>query len=174
VFVPGGGSAHPGAQDLPLRFLDAARELAASGRTVLFVAGPAFALDVPHDSGLQLVHAPSGERLMTLLAAARLVVVNGGDTLLQALVLGKPCLAVPIAADQVARVNWLQRRGAVATSAPAALARNVAQLLADGSALAQLTNSAMALGWHDQLQTTVDAMAALLDLPADPAVAAGI
>jgi len=43
-------------------------------------------------------------QLIQLLRRARIVVSNGGDTLLQALACGSACVAVPIAHDQAARI----------------------------------------------------------------------
>jgi UDP:flavonoid glycosyltransferase YjiC (YdhE family) len=49
--------------------------------------------------------------LIELIRTARLVVCNGGDTLLQALACDLPCVAVPIAHDQAARIDCCVRAG---------------------------------------------------------------
>ena len=164
IFIPGGGSAHPGAADVPQRFVEAACAVAASGQSVQFVAGPSFSRPIPAVAGLQVLRAPSGGALMVMLARARLLVVNGGDTLVQALVLGKPCVAVPIAADQFARVRWCAGRAVIRTPEATGLANTVAQLLADPDGCLQLSANARALGWCDGLATATAAMARLLGL----------
>src|SRR5262249_35909125 len=66
---------------------------------------------------------------------ARIVVSNGGDTLLQAIASAKPCIAVPIAGDQSHRIARCQRSG-LAIGTPlesAAIAREAASLFGDES-----------------------------------------
>jgi hypothetical protein len=50
-------------------------------------------------------------RAVALLGQTRLVLVNGGDTLVQALALHLPCVAVPIALDQAERIRRAPRSG---------------------------------------------------------------
>ena len=162
IFVPGGGSAHKGAKELPGHFLDAACQLARNGVAVQFVAGPAFALDIPPLEAMQVLRAPAGAELMAALARAHLVVVNGGDTLLQALIMGKACVALAIAADQKSRVQWCAKRNVIATAPPARLTDTITALLANPARLAQLRANATATGWHDGLPTAIRAMGQLL------------
>jgi UDP:flavonoid glycosyltransferase YjiC (YdhE family) len=49
--------------------------------------------------------------LAELIRGARLVVSNGGDTLLQTIACGRPCVAVPIAGDQAFRIEKCERAG---------------------------------------------------------------
>ena len=51
------------------------------------------------------------DELAELMRAARLVVANGGSTLLQAIACGSACIAVPIAKDQARAHPALRRRG---------------------------------------------------------------
>jgi UDP:flavonoid glycosyltransferase YjiC (YdhE family) len=49
--------------------------------------------------------------LVELIRSARLVICNGGDTLLQVLACAVPCVAVPIAHDQAHRIDCCVRAG---------------------------------------------------------------
>jgi UDP:flavonoid glycosyltransferase YjiC (YdhE family) len=49
--------------------------------------------------------------LAELIRGARLVISNGGDTLLQTIACGRPCIAVPIAGDQAYRIAKCERAG---------------------------------------------------------------
>jgi UDP:flavonoid glycosyltransferase YjiC (YdhE family) len=50
-------------------------------------------------------------QLAELIRGARLVISNGGDTLLQAIACARPCIAVPIAGDQAHRIEQCERAG---------------------------------------------------------------
>ncbi len=105
LLVPGGGTGHPGAQDAVAQFLAAARILAEGGITALFV-GPA-----PDGAGalprgaLRCLAPMAQAELMALMRGARLLVANGGSTLLQGIACGCACIGVPIADDQQARID---------------------------------------------------------------------
>ena len=73
--------------------------------------------------------------LAELLRASRIVISNGGDTLLQAIASAKPCIAVPIAGDQSHRISRCERAG-LAIGAPlqaATISREAAALFGDES-----------------------------------------
>jgi hypothetical protein len=111
LIVPGGGSAHPGAEHAPMIVAAAARAIAQRGHPALLV-GPDAAGDRGGQPALLRVAArlPPAE-LIELIRTARLVVCNGGDTLLQALACARPCVAVPIAHDQAHRIDCCVRAG---------------------------------------------------------------
>jgi hypothetical protein len=102
--------------------------------------------------------------LMALTQSAELAVVGAGSLLLQALALGRACLALPLASDQPQRLSDLLRRDAVATCAPGidALADATRALATDPAALIALRARAQALGLHNGLAEALDAFAALL------------
>src|SRR6202035_76789 len=54
--------------------------------------------------------------LIELIRGARLVISNGGDTMLQALACKRPCVAVAIAGDQAYRIKRCVRAGLVASA----------------------------------------------------------
>lgn len=110
LIVPGGGSAHPGAENAPAVIAAAARALAAHGHKTLLV-GTAVAGGGAAPALLRVAPRLPLAELCELLRTARLVVTNGGDTLLQALACASACLAVPIAHDQAARIDCCVRAG---------------------------------------------------------------
>ena len=101
LVVPGGGTGHPGAADAVARFHAAAAEVAATGIATLF-AGPR--LEQPVSSLRQLGSLPQAE-LAELMRGARLIIANGGSTLLQAIACGAATVAVAIADDQGERIR---------------------------------------------------------------------
>lgn len=151
VIVPGGGSVFHDSAMTPAQFARWGEALAARGRNVVFIAGPSFQGDVATSERLQVLRGLGGGALMALLARSRLVLVNGGDTLLQALALGRPCVAVPIAGDQAARIARCVAAGGVAAPAPAAVVDACEGLLSDERALAALAARARAAGFSDAL-----------------------
>lgn len=103
LVVPGGGGAHPGAEQGPRTMAAAALRLARSGHPTLLVGLEGQVSD--GRPGLRhCAHLPIRE-LAALLARARVVVANGGDTLLQALSFQRICVAAPLAQDQIGRIR---------------------------------------------------------------------
>jgi hypothetical protein len=160
LVVPGSGTAHPGAADGPQVFADAAAKIEAAGHDVLYV-GPRVA---PGDAArLRQVERVPGGVLRTLMERAELVVTNGGDTLLQALALGKACVAAPIARDQPARLAMLLQGVRVARLEAAEIAEACRGLLQDAVALARLRRVASGLEVRDRREQACDALLQLLD-----------
>ncbi|HEY6454577.1 MAG TPA: hypothetical protein VIY90_04770 [Steroidobacteraceae bacterium] len=160
LVVPGGGTAHPGARAAPGIISDAATALAAKGlRTVLVGA-------VEHNgSSAALTRLPllPQPQLLALLRRARVVVSNGGDTLLQALACGCACVAVPIARDQAARIARCRALGLIhaAALAPGAVVDAVAALYADEHERRSLVARGRAQGIQDAMPQILDWIAAL-------------
>jgi hypothetical protein len=166
VIVPGGGSSFHDAAMTPAQFARWGEAIAAQGYRVVFVAGPAYSTPASPDPRFRLLRGVAGGALRALLARSRLVLVNGGDTLLQALALGKACVAVPIAGDQPARVARCAALGAVLAptlvekfrvggSAAAApqdpLIRECLRLLADDAARRALEVRLGEIGFEDAM-----------------------
>jgi len=163
LVVPGGGTGHPGANDATEKFWVAANAIAQSGTPTVFV-GPqgsaAAGLPAPH----RFESLPQGD-LAELMRGARLVVSNGGSTLLQAIACGRPCIGVPIAQDQAARIRSCVN-AAVAIASPldsASIAHAAAQLLGDEAARMALAQRANELGLADGVKIGVDALRQLLE-----------
>jgi predicted glycosyltransferase len=167
VVIPGGGTGHPGAQDAARQFLTAARSLAAAGFATTFVG--------PQDAGggeepgaaslarLVCIAALPQADLAALMRGARLVIANGGSTLLQAIACGAACVAAPIAGDQRERIRACAAAGVAVQAAPHAadLEAKARALLEDEPARAALAQRAAALELADGVDVALDALASL-------------
>jgi hypothetical protein len=163
LVVPGGGTGHPGAEDASLQFFAAAQALAAGGTAVRYV-GPCGAASAASPD-LQLLGAVPQTELAELMERARLVVVNGGSTLLQAIACGAACIAVPIAGDQRERVRRCVAAG-VAAEAPLAAPEMVTRsqaLLRDESSRAALERRAQRLALADGVEMALSALTPYLE-----------
>lgn len=166
LVVPGGGTGHPRARDAVGVFYDAACTLAARGIAAVFVgptgaAGAQQAAAAPGAAALWSYPSLPQADLAELLRGARLVIVNGGSTLLQGIASGAACIGVPIAADQTQRIRRATLAG-VARAAPlnaADIADCAAQLLRDEPARAALAARAAALALADGIAVAVAALA---------------
>jgi hypothetical protein len=164
VVVCAGGGGHRATA----LFGQAASALARSGITTVAVgveaAAPAIAVPA----------LPNAE-LMALLGGARVALLAGGSLLVQALALDVPVVALPLQAEQAARVRWLAAAGAVraatmpstttaATSAQDAtgVAQRVRELVDDAGARERLRTGIGALALRNGLDDAVQALAVLL------------
>jgi len=181
LVVPGGGTGHPGAADAAAVFRSAAQQLAGAA-PVLFV-GPAAPGDGPTPdpgrvwdangaearrsfTGLRVLGPIPQPDLVELMRGARLVLANGGSTLMQALACGAACMGAAIAKDQAERLSACARAGA-AVAAPletGPLVRTAAALLRDDAQRDALANSARTLGLADGRDLAIHALGRLLDL----------
>ncbi len=116
LIVPGGGTGHPGVGDAVGQFMAAALALAARGVATVYV-GPTDAVTIAasrQPNWHPLGSLPQAD-LAELMRSARLVVANGGSTLLQAIACGNACIGVPIAKDQIERTRRCVAAGVVST-----------------------------------------------------------
>jgi ADP-heptose:LPS heptosyltransferase len=164
LIVPGGGSGHPGAEDAPAVIAAAAGALAGRGCDTLLVGGvsgtdAAAGAGPPH---LKLAPLLPLAELAELMRASRLVVSNGGDTLLQVLACGRPCVAVPIAGDQAHRIGRCVRAGLAVRGEiePRALADTVTALL--GGARPLPDPAAAGVRVRNCMEEALSALAALV------------
>jgi hypothetical protein len=174
LVVPGGGTGHPGAADAALCFWYAARGLANAGTpTVCVGPGP---LGEPRGSrpedmlaAVAPIAVPTLPQasLAELMRAAKLVIANGGSTLLQAIACGSACVAVPIAKDQAERARrCIAARVAVgATLDAASIGAAARKLLDDEAARAALAGRAAGLALADGIEIALGSMARLLAAP---------
>jgi hypothetical protein len=162
LVVPGGGTGHPGVAQAAEEFMTAARTLAADGTPTVFVgpqAGNAVGVEHWHPLG----PLPQGD-LAQLMLSARLIVANGGSTLLQAIACGKACVGVPIANDQFERIRRCVHAG-VAAGAPldaARIAQAARHLLRDDEERTALAGRAQALHLADGVEVAVESLANLV------------
>jgi glycosyltransferase involved in cell wall biosynthesis len=102
--------------------------------------------------------------LAGLMRGARLIVANGGSTLLQAIACGRPCIAVPIAGDQAKRIRRCVAAG-LAVAAPLdpdAIVQLALELLRDDRRREALAARVAALGLVDGVELALNALNALL------------
>jgi hypothetical protein len=158
LVVPGGGTGHPGADEAVAQFMDAARTLAARGVATVYV-GPGGVGPLPQ------------AELAQLMRSARLVVANGGSTLLQAIACGAACIAVPIAKDQFERTRRCVAAGVAVGAArdAAGIVSAVDRLLQDEPQRAALAGRAAGLGLADGVEVAIQALAGLLESTPDAA-----
>ncbi len=170
LVVPGGGTGHPGVDDAADRFEAAARSLAAAGTATVYV-GPARASTAAAgaaDAGAPSNWHPLGSlpqaQLVELMRAARLVIANGGSTLLQAIACGNACIAVAIAGDQAGRIRRCVAAGAAlaATLDAASMVQSANRLLQHEELRAALAGRAGRLGLADGVEVALQALAGLL------------
>jgi hypothetical protein len=151
----GGGHAHASAL-----FADAATRLARGGIMTIAVGVPASTPAIP-------VPALANAELMGLLAASRVALLAGGSLLVQALTLDVPVVAVPLQAEQAARVRWLAQAGAVQsedTDDASRLAQRVRALADDTDARNRLRAGVARLGLKNGLDDAVRALGTLAGL----------
>jgi len=167
LVVPGGGTGHPGVDDAAERFKSAARALADSGVATVYV-GPGHEHSAPGDPAAAPNWHPLGPlpqaELVELMRAARLIIANGGSTLLQAIAGGNACIAVAIAKDQAERIRRCVAAG-VALAAPLdapGMVQSANRLLQDESTLAALKARSAQLGLADGVEVALQALAGLL------------
>jgi hypothetical protein len=163
LVVPGGGTAHRGARSAPEIALEGASRIARRGHPTVLVG---LAPEVKGDEAPALRRSPRipMEELCELLRAAKLVVTNGGDTLLQGIALGRACVAVPIADDQPFRIAACVREGLAlaAELTPESMERQAAALLDDDARRTALERHVAAHGLSNGLDTALDALQGLL------------
>jgi hypothetical protein len=157
LVVPGGGTAHRGAENAPAIVAEAAARIASRGRPTLLVgiADPGVAEPRLQSCG-PLPVGPFSD----LLRNAGLVVSNGGDTMLQALACGRACIAVPIAGDQQHRIDRCAQQGVV-VSAPLeaqAMERHALALLGDPALRDGLAARLAGSGITDGMETVMSAI----------------
>ncbi len=162
LIVPGGGSQFPDARVTPSMFAVWGESLAARGWNVLLVAGPSFTAPVDPGGRLRVVRQVEGGVLTALLARSRLVLVNGGDTMVQALALNRPCVAVPIALDQAQRITRAAALGAVRAPELNAVTDCCDALLRDAAALGALEAEVREAGFLDAMPTVLSALGRML------------
>jgi predicted glycosyltransferase len=159
LVVPGGGTGHPGAEGAAGQFLSAANSLA-EGETVVYVGPPGAS-----GSRLRCFNSLPQTDLAELMRGARLVVTNGGSTLLQAIACGRACIGVPIAKDQPQRIARCVDAGVAlpAELAAAAIVRAAVKLLRDEPARAALAQRASALKLANGIEIALNALAHLAE-----------
>jgi len=165
LVVPGGGTGHPGVDDAADEFLRAALVLASAGTPTVYVGPPGTGADAAQEPNLHRLGPLPQDELAELMRAARLIVANGGSTLLQAIACGAACVAVPIAKDQAERTRRCAAAG-VALAAnldSASIVQAAARLLRDDSQRTALAGRAAGLNLADGVELALQALAGLIE-----------
>jgi UDP:flavonoid glycosyltransferase YjiC (YdhE family) len=172
LVVPGGGTGHPGALSAPQIVAEAARRIALKSYPTILVGvplqGERFA---PHSHELKVAPRLPVAMLIELIRGARLVISNGGDTMLQALACKRPCVAVPIAGDQAFRIKRCVGNGLVTSARLDAddLERVTLRVLAsDGTQLALHSGAAGAPAVTNGMEAALGAISRLARLDESP------
>ncbi|HWX80790.1 MAG TPA: hypothetical protein VNZ02_11885 [Steroidobacteraceae bacterium] len=166
LIVPGGGTGHPRASDATGTFFAAATALADRGVATVFVGPtPAAGAPAPTRSALRCVASLPQSELAELMRGARLMVVNGGSTLLQAIACGVACIAIPIAHDQDERIRrCVDAQVAMAATLDAADILHVATGLLQNEPLrAVMAQRAAALKLADGVEVAIGALSRLVE-----------
>ncbi|BFL86352.1 hypothetical protein LFREDSHE_48020 [Shewanella baltica] len=71
----------------------------------VMVFGPNYPNLLPELDGVVVIPQLNNQQFINMLAVAKAAVLSGGDTLLQAIALHKPTLAVPVSKDQPPRIE---------------------------------------------------------------------
>jgi predicted glycosyltransferase len=163
LVVPGGGTGHPGAGDASAKFLAAANTLADSGILTVFVGPPGGASP---SASLRCFSALPQADLAALMSGARLVITNGGSTLLQAIARGCACIGVPIAQDQPQRIERCVEAGVAlaATLDTSSLVQAAEELLRDEPRRAALARRASDLKLADGIEVALGALTQLMKM----------
>jgi UDP:flavonoid glycosyltransferase YjiC (YdhE family) len=165
LVVPGGGTGHPGARGALEQFWNAASSLAASGYATRFVGRAPSGSEDCALANLQALDALPQSDLAHLMSRARLIVVNGGSTLLQSIACGAACVAAPIANDQRERIRRCAAAGVAIEAALSAadLSLKAKALLSDEPARAALAQRAAGLGLADGIAVAIAALGTLIE-----------
>ena len=159
LVVPGGGTSHAGAQHSPATLAQAARGLAQRGHATLLV-GVEPGAEPAAVAQLSLTRRLPVAELCELIRGARLVIANGGDTLLQVVASRRPCIAVPMAKDQAHRIACCIEAGAALAGGAdaAALEARALALLEDHDRYEQLQRRLTQVELHNALERVADAI----------------
>jgi ADP-heptose:LPS heptosyltransferase len=154
LVVPGGGSDYERAKNAPQIIAEAARRLAVRGYPVIVIGVAKLESNEVQTVELRLSPRIPMATLGELIRRAKLVISNGGDTLLQTLACNRACVAVPIAGDQPHRIEQcVQRSLAVSATLDSGDVERVAlSLLQDDDRRRQLERNSTQAGISNAME----------------------
>ena len=119
----GGGGNNVGDRNSAELFAEAAEVIAAeSGRAGLMVMGPNYTGSLTTRPGIEIISSLTGPEVAHALGGAEFAVLGGGDMLGQAVALGVPAMAAPVAGDQPPRIAAYAAAGLCVGAGPRDLA----------------------------------------------------
>jgi len=161
----GGGGNRVGDRNSAELFAEAAAVIAEeSGRPGLMVMGPNYTGGLTTLPGLRIVSSLSGAEVAHILGTAEFAVLGGGDMLGQAVALGVPAVAAPVAGDQPSRIAAYVGAGLCVGSNPRDLAV-VARRRFTSEARSSLKARIVAAGMKNGLREAVDQLVELVERP---------
>jgi len=160
LVVPGGGTVHRGRGNGPEVMAAAAAGIASPHCAALVIGGPPRRIE-PH-----VHHVPwiPMAQLASLMRRARLVLTNGGDTMLQALACEGVCVAAALAQDQAHRIARCSAQGLVTGERldASALTNTARALLQDEARRNRQLERVKQCPIDNGLETALDAISRLL------------
>jgi hypothetical protein len=128
-------------------------------------SGRSRAIDPARDPNWHRLGPLPQAELAQLMRSSRLIVANGGSTLLQAIACGRACIAVPIARDQFERTRLCVAAGVAvaATLDEASIIGAARRLMGDEPQRAALAGRAAGLELADGVEVAVRALGDLLE-----------
>jgi UDP:flavonoid glycosyltransferase YjiC (YdhE family) len=164
VFVPGGRAEGQKVADPAELFIDAARRFTEqTGFLAVVLTGRAGVTDDPQSAPLRLMPRIGPEEVQHLLAEARLVVSNGGTTLVHSLAHGRAIVTVPLAGDQDRRIRRAARLGIVVAAPREAgrIASEAVDLLNDAARREAMVRRGAEMGFANGVGEAVGALVRL-------------
>ena len=148
-------------------FREAAAEVSRkSGMPGVMVMGPNYRGKPGSQHGLIILPQLDGAELAHVLAGSEFAMLGGGGLLGQAVALGVPCTAAPVAKDQPSRVSAYRREGLCIAAEPDTLA----QVTLDGLRPDDRTRLRIRMkeaGLRNGLVAAIDQLSELLESSAD-------
>lgn len=177
LFAPGGRGERHAATDPAELFTVAAREFAAAtGRTAVVLTGSPklTAAQLAEPAAVRLLPRISPDEVQHLVAAAEMIVGNGGTSMIHALAHGRPMVAVPLASDQLRRIRRAVRAGFVVRGPMDArgIAATAAALMNDRTGREEMQRRIAEIGISNGVGEAVAALRALARRTRPPQAAA--
>jgi hypothetical protein len=159
----GGGYRSSGVPDSEIFAAAAEAAGRATGMPAVVVLGPNYRAAGNGHAGVRRIGSVTIEQMSDLMDGAALVLSGGGSLVMQALALRRPCIAVPLVADQERRVADLARAGCVCSAPLDAqrLAQALITLLNDPVQRTSLEQRVAACGLQNGVPTLIDALSRL-------------
>jgi putative intracellular protease/amidase len=164
VFAPGGRGEGTQVADPAELFIETAGKFVAeTGFTAVVLTGRSAVATEGLPAALRLLPRIGPEEVQHLIADARIVVSNGGTTLIHSLAHGKPIVSVPLAGDQDRRIRKAAKLEiAVRASRDAAeIAAQAVALLRDQERCERMTRRIAELGFANGVGEAVEALRGL-------------
>lgn len=157
LFAPGGGSGMIGEEAIAQVFRDAARQFEQmTGYPTLFIAGPVSDVALESTDNRIEQRAVAPDEFVNLIQGSTLLVSGAGSQLWQALVMHKPCVAIPATGkEQPARLANMVKHDVVKTCdrTAEALAQAASQLLGNPEEQARLSQNTLKAGYTEGRDT---------------------